>query len=48
MLVIRGELAIVGALFITTYSYLGLWAGIAVVAASFVASGRWTALAEPC
>jgi len=47
MLAIRRELAIVGALFITTYSYLGLWAGIVVASASFVASRHWPWLEEP-
>ena len=34
MLVIRRELALIAALFITTYSYEGSWAGILVVAGS--------------
>ena len=46
MLVIRRELAILGALFITTYSYLGMWAGIVVVSAAFAASRRWPLLEE--
>lgn len=36
MLVIRSELALIGALFIATYSYVGLWAGILVISVAFL------------
>ena len=46
MLIIRRELALLGALLITTYTYEGSWAGIVVVSVAFIGTLRWPALLE--
>jgi hypothetical protein len=46
-LMIRRELALVAAFFLSTYTELGMWIGIAIVAVTFVSSTRIPGLAEP-
>jgi hypothetical protein len=47
LLTIRLELALLSVIAVTTYSYLGSWAGIAIAAGAFVAGTRWPGLYEP-
>jgi hypothetical protein len=47
MLVIRRELALVGAMLIATTTYEGSWAGIVLITVAFVGSTRYRWLSEP-
>jgi Glycosyltransferase family 87 len=46
MLLIRRELALIAAIFVATFSYLGMWAGIVVVFVGLLAGTRWPAVHE--
>lgn len=47
LLTIRLELALLSVMAVTTYSYVGSWAGIAIGALAFAAGTRWPMLYEP-
>jgi hypothetical protein len=47
MLLIRREMALVGAMLIATTTYEGSWAGIILISVAFVGSARYRGLAEP-
>ncbi len=47
MLLIRRELALIGATLIATTTYQGSWAGIVIVSLALLASLRYPALREP-
>jgi len=46
LLTIRRELALLSVIAITTYSYVGAWAGIAIAVLAFTAGTRWPAFYE--
>lgn len=47
MLVIRREVMLVAAMFIATYTEVGMWIGVALVIGTLVAGGRFAGLREP-